>query len=497
MSFICQILMPLTNRAVCLSSMETWKPEALRILTGAFLVILCTSCANLAGPEYTRPDTPSKQEWSNSGSEVSLSSAAIEPDWWKNFGDPDLNKLIDRALSESIDIRILAARIEVARAGISQAEAGALPTVSAIGAVDRFSHSQANNTTRYSLGAEASWELDIWGKIRKGVEAQEAEFSATEADWRAGYLTLVTDVAALYFRIRQFDELSDQHMQALDRNRRILLIYDAMYQEGLIPKTQLLQQQAEIDRLENELLEFGRIRIVAENGLATLVGAPAGNLTVPRAHLRTATHLVEVPAGLPSQLLARRPDILAAEYRVLQSHNLTGQARLAKLPSLSLTGRTGTAAFTAGDLFRATTTGLTSALSFPIFDPNLRARIKLTEAQTKVDEEVYRRTVLTAFEDVENSLTNLSNRKQQRVKLIQRQEKLNVVSDQINAQLDEGMVSQLEVFEIERTLLNAEQQLLVNHWLILLDTVTLYKSLGGGWPAEAVGVGRPDSSAQF
>ncbi|MGB5278146.1 MAG: efflux transporter outer membrane subunit [Gammaproteobacteria bacterium] len=492
MSFITRILMPLINRAACLSSLVTWKPGALQIIASALLAMLCTSCANLAGPEYTQPVTPGKQEWSNAESEVSPSTAAIEPDWWKHFGDPDLNKLIDRALSEGIDIRILAARIEVARAGVSQAEAGALPTVSAIGGVDRFSHSQAENTTRYSLAAEANWELDIWGKIRKGVEAQGAEFKATEADWRAGYLTLVSNVAALYFRIRQFDELSDQHMQTLERNHRILLIFDAMYQEGLIPKTQLLQQQAEIDRLENELLEFGRLRLVAENGLATLVGTPAGMLKVPKAHLRKATHLVEVPAGLPSQLLARRPDILAAEYRVLQSHNLTGQARLAKLPSISLTGRAGTAAFTAGDLFGAVTTGLTSALSFPIFDPNVQARIKLTEAQTKVDEEVYRRTVITAFEDVENSLTNLSSHKQQREKLIQRQEKLSVVSDQINAQLDEGMVSQLEVFEIERTLLDAEQQLLVNHWLILLDTVTLYKSLGGGWPGELVG--RSDSS---
>lgn len=491
MSFMTQILISLKNWTVRLLTIVTWNSGTRQIIPGTLLAILCTSCANLAGPEYIRPDSPSKQEWSNTGSESNPSLAVIEPDWWKNFGDPELDELIGRALSESIDIRILAARIEVARAGIGQAEAGALPSLSAIGGVDRFTHSQAENTTRYSLASEANWELDIWGKIRKGVEAQGAEFKATEADWRAGYLTLVTDVAALYFRIRQFDELNDQHIQTLERSRHILKIFEAMYQEGLIPKTQLLQQQAEIDRLENELLEFGRLRIVAENGLATLVGTPAGTLKVPKAHLRKATHLVEVPAGLPSQLLARRPDILAAEYRVLQSHNLTGQARLAKLPSISLTGRAGTAAFTMGDLFKAATFGLTSALSFPIFDPNVRARIKLTEAQTKVDEEVYRRTVITAFEDVENSLTNLSNHKQQKEKLIQRQEKLRVVSDQINAQLDEGMVSQLEVFEVERTLLDAEQQLLVNHWLILSDTVTLYKSLGGGWQDEVVGRSGP------
>lgn len=487
MPFKAIILRDFVYQALGQSLIQSRHPLALRILPVLSITLLCTACANLAGPEYKRPDPPIKETWTTSGTEIMPPSEVIEPGWWKQFSDPELNELIERALSDSLDMRVLTARIEVSRAGIGQAEAGALPSLSALGGVDHFSHTQADSTTRSSFATEANWELDIWGKIRKGVEAQGAEFKATEADWRAGYLTLVADVANLYFRVRQYDEMSDQQLQTLERSRHILRIYQSMYAEGLIPKTQLLQQQAEINRLENELLEFSRLRSITENGLATLVGTPAGSLKIPKDHLRKATHLVAVPAGLPSQLLARRPDILAAEYRVLRAHNLSGQARLAQLPSISLTGRAGTAAFSLSNLFRAFTLGLTSAINFPIFDPNVKARIKLSEANTKVAEEEYRRTVILAFEDVENSLVNLSNRKLQKEKLLQRQAQLRVVSGQVHAQLDEGMVSQLEVFEVERSLLNAEQQLLINHWLILSDTVTLYKSLGGGWPREVVG----------
>lgn len=483
----------MSNRNNFLSGCNASRKPSLANITlyifSTLVVTVLSACANLAGPEYKRPEAPTKPDWSQSQTSQETVSAAkaIQPDWWKNFGDPYLDQLITKAISDSIDIKILAARIEVARAGIAQAEAGALPTLSMGTAVDRLNNTQGPNTTRYSLAAEANWELDIWGKIRKGVEAQQAEYKATQADWRAGYLTLVSDVAGTYFQIRQFDELVDQQTQSLVRNRRVLDINTAMYREGLIPKTQVIQQQAEIDRLENQLLEFLRLRKLAENSLATLLGEPADTIKVPRANLRGVVHTLEVPAGLPSQLLARRPDIISAEYRVLQSHNLTGQARLARLPSISLSGRAGTAAFSVGDLFRAGTFGLTSALSFPIFDPNIRARIKVTDAQTKVTEQQYRRAVITAFEEVENTLTNLANRNQQKIELEQRQNKLSVVSKQVYAQLNEGLVSQLEVFETERTLLDAEQRLLVNHWRILSDTVALYQALGGGWPMETVG----------
>jgi outer membrane protein, multidrug efflux system len=448
---------------------------------------LLPGCAGLGGPDYQRPEVASKQSWSDQAGPLVSAAATIQPDWWTGFGDPYLDDLIDRAIAGNIDIRILSARTGVAKAGIDQAGAGGLPVVTAGAGTDTSKVTGSSQSTKYSAGVEASWELDIWGKVRKGVEAQEAEFKASEADWRAGYLTLVSAVGTAYFQIRQFDEQIDQQQQAVARNRQILDIYQGMLDEGLIPKTQVLQQEAEINNLQNGLLDLQRQRKLTENSLATLMGMPADTLRVPKAPLRNSVTPMAVPAGLPSELLIRRPDIVAAEYRVLRSVNLEGQASLAQLPSISLTGRAGVAAFSLADIMSTTTLGLSSLLSFPVFDPNVRAQIKVSAAQTKVAEEEYRRSVFGAFEEVENALTNLSARKAQLQELESRREKLATVSDQMHAQLEEGLVSQLEVFEVERTLLSAEQEMLANHWQILTDTLILYKALGGGWPKEVVG----------
>ncbi len=260
-----------------------------------------------------------------------------------------------------------------------------------------------------------------------------------------------------------------------------------MLGEGLIPQTQVLQQQAEINNLQTLLLDLQRQRKLTENSLATLLGMPADTLRVPKAALRSSMRPVASAGGTacgsadPSTGYRRRRIPRVARRRP------AGQASLARLPSISLTGMAGTAAFSLGALLSTTTLGLSSLLSFPVFDPSVQAQIKVSDAQTKVAEEEYRRTVLNAFEEVENALTNLAAHEPQQTELASRREKLAAVSEQIHAQLKEGLVSQLEVFEVERTLLSAEQDMLANHWQILIDTIMLYKALGGGWPKEVVG----------
>ena len=455
------------------------------ILAAVFYLALLPACSNLGGPEYQRPDTASKAGWSEDADAGVSAEAVIQPDWWTGFADPYLNELISRAIADNIDIRILAARSGVAKAAIGQAKAGLLPTISGGAGTDTLKSSGSSARTQYSVASDVIWEADIWGKVRKGVDAQQAEYKATEADWRAGYLVMVSDVASAYFQIRQFDEQMDQQQKTIGRNRQILAIYEQMYGEGLVPRTQVLQQQAELNRLQTGLLDLQRLRKLTENGLATLLGMPADSLRVPKAGLRSV-QAVSVPAGLPSDLMSRRPDIIAAEYRVLQAYNLEGQARLERLPSLRLTGRAGSASFDLVDLLKSWTFGLSSLASIPIFDPNITAGIKVSEAQTGVVEEEYRRTVLGAFEEVENALTSLAIRKAQTGELSSRRANLVTVSEQVYAQLEEGMVSQLEVFEVERTLLDAEQEMLANHWLVLTDTIALFKALGGGWPSEVV-----------
>ena len=453
------------------------------VLAGVCASVLC-GCADVSMPDYKRPEAPMKSSWS--GKATVSPTEAITLDWWRNFNDPYLDGLVSKAIQGNLDLKILAARLRVAGAEIGEARAGAMPSLDA-GAGASFEKSTGQKFSKqFNLGTQVNWDIDIWGKVDKGVQAQSAEYKASEADWRAGYLNLVSDVSTTYFQILQLDQQIDQQQESLGKNKDILGTYEAMFKNGLLPNTRVLQQRAEINRLTNDLLELHRARDLAANALATLLGIPAGGLQVPSAHLEEKVRLPTVPAGLPAELLKRRPDVVAAEYRVLEAYNLVGQAKLAQLPSISLTGHGGTSSFALTDLLKSFTFGLLPSINIPILDPATKAHVKTTEAQTGVAEEQYRRTVIGALEEVENALVNLDAHKKQRTELQQQTEHLKTVSTQIEAQLKEGVISQLEVFETQRSLLAAQLALLANHQQILADTVTLYKALGGGWPPVEV-----------
>jgi NodT family efflux transporter outer membrane factor (OMF) lipoprotein len=468
----------------------------------AFIWILIsislTSCSHLAGPDYQRPKTASKTGWS----EIRTNAReTINLEWWRSFGDPYLNDLVEKAVTGNLSLRVAAARIEEATAVLGGVQAGRLPSISANSSI-RYSFSKqdlppsplnrmlgiqdksSDIDDQYSVGL--NWELDIWGKIRKGIQAQEANYHATEADWRAVWLTTVSDVSVLYFSIHQFDEQIKQLQTAIKRNKQILKIYKAQAHEGLVPITEVMSQEAEINRLQQGVIELRRQQAVAQNGLSTLLGVPAGEFHVPVGMLRNTVKLPVVPMELPSDLLSRRPDIIAAEYRVLAAHELVGQARLARLPSISLTADGGVSNILSTAI-KMWTFGVGPSINIPIFDPKLKAQVKINKARTHVAEEEYRQTVIRAFEEVENALVNLSSRKTQQVELKAQLKNLEVVAERRRELLKEGLITQLEMFESERRLLEVEQALSINYQQSLADTITLYSALGGGWPSVVVG----------
>jgi len=451
------------------------------------VLIFMGGCAQLAGPKYESPNAAGKASWSSSGSASVSPSETINQDWWKNFGDQDLNELIEKAISQNLDLKILTAQIGVAEAAIGGLKAAGQPSLRA-GGGKSFQRSSGQGTShQYAVGNTLNWELDIWGKVKKGVQAQQAAISASAADYRAGYLTLVGNVSSSYFQILQFDEQIAQQKRSLRDAERILGIFEGMLSEGMVAQTQILQQNAEIHQLQRDLLEIQRNRDITENAVATLLGIPAGDLQIKKGTLSHNIKLLKVPTGIPSDLLSRRPDIVAAEYRVLQAHNLSGEARLARLPSFSLTGRLGTSSLKLSDLLKSFTSILQPTLDIPILDPSIHAKIRVNDAEAKVSREEYRRTVISAFEEVESALVNLDSHKKQHTELRKQLSQLRTVSKQVKQKLKEGLISQLEVFESGRSLLVAEQTLLENKQLILSDTVVLYKALGGGWPKEIVG----------
>jgi NodT family efflux transporter outer membrane factor (OMF) lipoprotein len=308
---------------------------------------------------------------------------------------------------------------------------------------------------------------------------------------RAGYSQIVASVATTYFEILQYDEQIDRQQHALSEDAQILSIYETMRSNGLMSDTEVLRQRAELSRLTKDLVELHRNRDVTENALATLLGEPAGDFKVPPDRLQGRVQVPTVEARLPLDLLSRRPDVVAAEFRVLEAHDLMGQARLAQLPSVSLTGQGGSASFALNTLLKAFTLGLMPSINIPAFNPGIRAHVKTTEAEIKVAEESYRKTVIAAFEEVENALVNLDAHRRENEELQKQVEQLQAVTAQTKTQLEVGVVTQLEVFEDERSLLAAQLALLASHEQMLSDTVTLYKALGGGWaPTEVANARR-------
>ena len=324
------------------------RPYSQRIHTVVLstLCIWCIGgCAQIVDtPEYVRPELPVKTDWS-----ADLApQRQIDMKWWQGFGDTRLNTYMDKAISDNADLQVFAARIGTAEAGISQAKATLLPVISAGTRTDTTKISgdiDLDSQTKYGTGGDLVWELDVWGKARKGVAAQRAAYAASEADWRAGYLVMAGQVASTYFQIRRIDEQIQSQLEAVERAAEVVDIYQRMQSKGLAARALVTQQQAELNRLNTQLLELERGRSLAVNGLATLLGEVAGEFVVPSTIEDGVPEPVNVPAGLPSELLSRRPDLVAAEYRLLQSVELVGQAKLAQLPSVGLTGIGGSASF--------------------------------------------------------------------------------------------------------------------------------------------------------
>jgi outer membrane protein, multidrug efflux system len=460
------------------------------IVTSGLLGLLF-GCADVHVPEYKQPGTPEKSSWSRLPVNAAAATEAISPQWWQEFGDPYLDSLVAKAIAGNVDLKVLAARVNVANAQIAEVRAGAQPTVD-VAAGSSFQKTIGQPFTKqYNVGGRVLWDLDIWGEVEKGVQGQSAEFHATEADWRAGYLQMVADVSTTYFQILQYDEQIDRQQHALAEDRQILTIYETMRSNGLTSDTEVLRQRAENSRLTKELVELHRLRDVTENALATLLGVPAGEFKISPDRLQGRVQIPTVTASLPMDLLSRRPDVVAAEFRVLEAHDLMGQARLAQLPSVSLTGQAGGSSFALNTLLKAFTAGLMPSINLPALNPGVKAHVKTTEAQIKVAEESYRRTVIAAFEEVENALVDLDAHRQEHEELRKQVEQLQAVTAQTKNQLEVGVVTQLEVFEDERSLLTAQLALLASHEQMLSDTVTLYKALGGGWaPTEVANARR-------
>lgn len=460
-----------------------------KVIVVCLITLLLTGCGKV-GPDYKRSDLKTDAKFE--GVPAQGHAEAIRIDWWANFEDAQLDSLIKKATEDSYDLKILFGRIKAAGAMVDQSESALYPSVNFDSNATFTKSAQDGRSKSYEANAALSWELDLWGKNRRTVEAAEADQQAVKADYRAGYLRLTSDTALAYFAIRQYDSLERIANNFISNNTVILRIYEQQYKEGIVGIEEVYRQRALINELRSEALETQRGRAVQEHKLAALTGQPPGDMKIQALGQHKLMRPLTIPTGLPSALLDRRPDILAAEYRLVKATHQIGIAEAARLPSIGLSARGGFASSSLATLLTGGIASFMPTIRLPIFDAGKsKAEVERARHEVEVAKNEWAKTANDAFAEVADSLTNLANRKKQQEVLLARVADMQKIQNQMKNRLELGLISQLELIDTEQTLYTAKKTLVQMNTMLLSDTVLLYKALGGGWSTHQADSGSP------
>jgi multidrug efflux system outer membrane protein len=486
-----------------------------RAAASGLLIALLAACS--VEPTYKRPDvdTPAafKETPASAGSAASTPSAAsahdtgtwkqaqpaddaLRGEWWKIFGDAQLDALEQQAVDANQDLKAAAARVQQARA-VTQAaksdwfpkfDAGFGPTRERASAASQFLPDSAGGTTGTIWRAQvtASYEADLFGRVSSNVNASRADEQQSEALFRSVLLSLQADVAQNYFELRELDADQDLYRRTVALREDTLKLVERRFKEGDIGELDVSRSRNELASARADAVGVARQRAASEHSLAILLGKPPANFSFAEAPLVPVA--VRVPPGLPSALLERRPDISAAERAMAAANARVGLAKSAFFPKLDITGAFGFESATLGDLFmwssRAFILGpfAGTALTVPLFDGG-RRKANLAQARSKYDEDVaqYRQQVLVAFREVEDNLADLRLLDDQ-----MRDQNAAVTASQRAAHLSttqytEGAISYLDVIDSERQVLNSQLQASHLYGTQAVATVNLIRALGGGW----------------
>jgi NodT family efflux transporter outer membrane factor (OMF) lipoprotein len=455
-------------------------------------VVLVAGC-NLA-PKYTRPsaeapaaykeltpaDFPSTDGWKTAQPQDDV----IRGDWWEMFGDPLLSSLEKQVEISNQTLALAAANYRVAQALVGEARSQMLPTVTTSPSVNVTSTSSAR-TTSYQLPFTASWEADLWGRIRNTVNASADEAQATAGDLQNTRLLLQAEVTVDYFQLRA----QDSQKQLLDDTvvafRKALDLTKIRHEGGIASDLDVAQAQTQLNTIIAEDTDLGILRAQLEHAIGVLVGKAASSFSIPVAPLRADPPAI--PLGLPSQLLERRPDIAAAERRAAEANAQIGVARAAYFPTLQLSGEAGFASTSLGSLFSVPSRfwALGATLAGTLFDGG-RRRAAVEQAMASYDGTVanYRQTVLTAFQQVEDELAAVrilsQERRQQDDAVASAKTALTRAQDRYKF----GVDSYLNVINAQSTLLGNQRAALAIRSAQMTASALLIKALGGGWDAS-------------
>ena len=457
------------------------------------LLLLTTCSAVLAscsmGPDFERPEVPVPETYQAS-SIPGASFANLQ--WWELFDDDDLEALIETALLNNKELAIAMARIEEARATLGFVRSDQFPNLDGTAGAARGNTFPGSNVPgsineSFVLAANLSFELDLWGKLRRSTESARAELLATVDARNVVTITLISDVASFYLLLLDLDERVDIARRTQKTREDALTIIQARFDKGVVPLIDVNQAQIELADATAELAALQRQRGIAENALSVLLGRNPGPVARSGEGVASTLSIPEIPVGLPSELLERRPDVRQAMNELAAQTARIGVAEALRFPSLSLTGSLGLASNDLSGFLSSENKvwGISADLLGPIFDAGRgKARVEAERARTEQLLNNYQLTVLRSFQEVEDALIEISPYRMEAEAREGQVEAASSATRLSRARYDGGVTSYLEVLESERSLFRAELLASSTRREQVVAIVSLYKALGGGWPTE-------------
>jgi multidrug efflux system outer membrane protein len=474
-------------------------PAAVLWLAWNLATVFLASCA--VGPNYERPAVDKPNAYRRAASDTNASSGArsfADVGWWETFNDPQLTAYVGEALTNSWDIKIAAARVLQAEAAARITRSQLFPTVNAGGDLVT-SRASENGAASVPKGVDPqrqygdvfvsmpAYEVDLWGRVRRANEAARAQLLATVEAQNIVRQTLVAEVATAYLDLLQFDLELEIAQNTYAARTNSLALTDSREQGGVASMQDVYQARILVSTAEASIADTHRRIEQQENLLNVLLGRNPGPLERGAALIAQSVR-ADVPAGLPSSLLERRPDLRAAEQQLVAANADIGQAKAAFFPQLTLTGFYGYQTVALSDLFTGPTRAwqFGPALTVPLFTGGrLRGNLQLAKARFAESVALYQKTVQGAFREVSDSLIAYQRTRDFREKQQQNTQAHRDATDLANTRYEGGVTSYLEVLYNEQELFSAELGLAQARRNELVSVVQLYRALGGGWQPSA------------
>ncbi|MGZ3512737.1 MAG: efflux transporter outer membrane subunit [Thermodesulfobacteriota bacterium] len=468
-----------------------------------FFMLMMTLFGCMVGPNYKRPVIESPTSWRFEEKEA---REVANTAWWEQFDDPVLNELVQIALKENKDVKIAVARVEDFAGRYRTTRAPLFPQIGAGAIAGRSRATERgpspidgtiNPANDFQIVLNSNWEIDLWGKLRRGTEAARADLLSTEEARRAVILTLVSSVATAYVHLRDLDLQLDIARRTAQSREESYNLFQLRFRGGTISELELSQVKSEYEQALSSIPLIEKAIAEQENGLCVLLGRNPG--PIPRGKKIDELVLPAVPAALPSELLTNRPDIRRAEQDLIAANARIGVARSLYFPSISLTSSLGYASTDLSKLFSgpAKVWSLAAPLTAPIFTAGaISGQVKSAKAVQKEALLRYEQVIQTAFLEVENALVDQKRSREQLEVEAQRVNTLRNYARIARLRFDTGYTSYIEVLDAERSLFGAELFQAQTKGTLFQALVNLYKSIGGGWVSEAdrMVTGTADSS---